>query len=235
MKKKILYSFFTLVFILGLGVVAVAGMGSENYRISTYVLSGGGADISSDSYKANFTLGQSTPLMDHTDPPFSANFDLYPGFWYTLANVNGGLGDELAVDFATYGLWHYDGSSWTSLAGWNPDGMVDWTGGLAVDFDTYGSWNYDGTTWTQLAGWNPEDGIAWNSDLAVDFGGNGLWHYDGSSWTSLASWNPDGMVEWTGGLAVNFGATYGLWNYDGSSWSNLAGWDSEEVIDVDLY
>ena len=138
--------------------------------------------------------------------------------------------DELAVDFSANGLWHYDGSSWTSLAGWNPDGMVDWTGGLAVDFDTYGAWNYDGTTWSQLAGWNPEDGIAWNSGLAVDFGPNGLWNYDGSSWTNLAGWNPDGMGEWTGGLAVNFGAAYGLWNYDGTTWTQLAGWEAEYGI-----
>ena len=34
-------------------------------------------------------------------------------------------GDEIAVDFDTYGLWNYDGSSWTSLAGWSPDDMVD--------------------------------------------------------------------------------------------------------------
>jgi hypothetical protein len=32
----------------------------------------------------------------------------------------------LAVDFgSSYGLWNYDGSSWSSLAGWNPEGMED--------------------------------------------------------------------------------------------------------------
>ena len=139
-----------------------------------------------------------------------------------------GYGDELALDFGSNGLWHYNGSTWTSLASWDPDGMVDWTGGMAVDFGaTYGLWNYDGTTWNQLAGWNPEDGIAWNSGLAVDFGGNGLWHHDGSSWTSLASWDPDGMVEWAGGLAIDFD-TYGTWNYDGTTWTQLAGWNPED-------
>jgi len=167
----------------------------------------------------------------HTQP-LNGNLKAYAAWWLWARIAGFGLsGDELAVDFgSSYGLWHYDGSSWTSLATWNPDGMVEWTGGMAVDFDTYGAWNYDGTTWNQLAAWNSEDGIAWNSGLAVDFGGNGLWHYDGSSWISLAGWNPDGMVEWTGGLAVNFGASYGLWNYDGSSWSNLAGWGAEYGI-----
>jgi len=141
------------------------------------------------------------------------------------------VGKELAVDFSVNGLWHYDGSSWTSLASCNPDGIVDWTGGMAVDFDTYGVWNYDGTTWSQLAGWNPENIIAWNNGLSVDFGGNGLWSYDGSSWTSLASWDPDdGMVEWAGGMAVDFGVSYGLWNYTGTTWSQLAAWEAEYGI-----
>ena len=142
------------------------------------------------------------------------------------------FGDELAVDFAADGLWHYSGSTWTHLAAWDSDGMTKWDGGLAVNFGaTNGLWNYDGTTWSQLAGWNSEDGIAWNSGLAVDFGGNGLWHYDGSSWTSLASWDPDdGMVEWTGGLAVDFGATYGLWNHNGTTWTQLAGWNPDDMI-----
>lgn len=48
------------------------------------------------------------------------------------------LGDELAVDFGIYGLWHYDGSIWMSLAAWDSEDMLEWDGGLAVDFDTYG-------------------------------------------------------------------------------------------------
>jgi hypothetical protein len=140
-------------------------------------------------------------------------------------------GDELAVDFDTYGLWHYDGSLWTNLAGWDPEGMLEWDGGLAVVFPGYGLWNYDGTTWASLAGWQAEDGVEWDSGVAVDFGTYGLWNYDGTSWSNLAGWNPDDeMIAWTGGLAVNFGASYGLWNYDGTSWSNIAGWDCEEMI-----
>ena len=144
------------------------------------------------------------------------------------------LGDELAVDFGTYGLWHYDGSTWTSLAGWNPESMVKWRTGFTVDFDTYGLWNYDGSSWTSLAGWDPSNIKAYGTGLAVDFDSYGLWYYNGSTWTSLAGWDPEGMETWGSGLVVDFG-TYGMWNYDWSSWTNLAGWDPEDMIDVNLY
>ena len=148
-----------------------------------------------------------------------------------LINVSTALlGDEVAFDFGTNGLWHYNGTNWTSLTGWNPDGkMEEWAGGLAVDFGTYGLWNYDGSSWTWLAGWDPDDIEKYDTGLAVDFGTNGLWHYDGTDWTSLAVWNPDGnMEEWAGGLAVDFG-TNGLWNYNGFLWTSLAGWDTYHI------
>jgi len=191
-----------------------------------------------DAASGNFHLKQSSTAVDAGTSDSAPSIDIegkprpqglahdVGAFEYNDSFVFG----ELAVDFGSNGLWHYDGS-WTSLASWNPDGLVEWTGGMAVDFDTYGTWNYDGTTWTQLAGWNPEDDMVnWIDGIAVDFGANGLWSYDGSSWTSLASWNPDGMGEWTGGLAVNFGATYGLWNYDGTTWTQLASWEAEYGI-----
>lgn len=61
-----------------------AQMESENYRISTSVMSGGGGQSSSSSYQLNGTLGQSSPLMDPHNPPYSTSYDLYPGFWYTV-------------------------------------------------------------------------------------------------------------------------------------------------------
>ena len=105
-----------------------------------------------------------------------------------------GMGDEMALDFGVNALWHYDGSDWTSLGGWNPDDMEVFGTGLAVDFDTYGLWYYDGSTWNSIAGWNPEGMVAWGTGLAVDFGASyGLRNYDGSSWSSLADWDPEGM------------------------------------------
>ena len=154
-------------------------------------------------------------------------------------------GDELVADFSTNGLWHYDGTNWRSLAGWNPDGnMQEWSGGLVVDFGaSYGLWNYDGLSWKNLAGWDAADMKAFNTGLTVDFETYGLWYYDGSSWTSLAGWNPEDMEAWGNGIAVDFGASYGLWNYDGSSWASLAGWNPSDMeaystglaVDFDTY
>ena len=33
--------------------------------------------------------------------------------------------EGLAVDFGSYGLWSYDGFFWTSLAGWDPEGILN--------------------------------------------------------------------------------------------------------------
>ena len=87
MPKKILWSISVLAFFLvntpG-DIAANAKMQSNTYRIPTSVLSGGGAPMSSPIYKTNFVLAQPSPLMDTQDPPFSDNYDLYPGYWYTI-------------------------------------------------------------------------------------------------------------------------------------------------------
>ena len=84
MKKKTLYIVITFGVIFGFTQFAFTEMSSDNYAISTSVLSGGGAPMSSDSYQSNSTVGQSSPLMDPANPPWSTNYGLYPGFWYTL-------------------------------------------------------------------------------------------------------------------------------------------------------
>ena len=84
MERKMFSVILILCFMLGLSSIGIAEMSSDNYTIPTSVLSGGGAPMSSGSYKTNSTLGQSSPLMDPADPPLSTNYDLYPGFWYTL-------------------------------------------------------------------------------------------------------------------------------------------------------
>jgi hypothetical protein len=62
-----------------------AEMDSENFRIHTSIQSGGGIPIDSANYHMNNTIGQPSPLMDPSDPPYSDNYDLYPGIWYTVA------------------------------------------------------------------------------------------------------------------------------------------------------
>ena len=85
MKNRTFYLFLIFLFVFCFAVGAIAGMESENYRIPTSVMSGGGAPMSSDSYQTNSAVGQSSPLMNPADPPYSTNYDLYPGFWYTVA------------------------------------------------------------------------------------------------------------------------------------------------------
>jgi hypothetical protein len=84
MKRKrasITFLLFSLVFLV---IVSSAAVESDSYRITTSVFSGGGVAMDSPSYKTNATLGQPSPLMDPGNPPHSASFSLYPGFWYTL-------------------------------------------------------------------------------------------------------------------------------------------------------
>ena len=84
MERKMFSGLLVLFFVIGISSITIADMSSDNYTIPTSVLSGGGAPMSSGSYKTNATLGQSSPLIDPADPPGSVNYDLYPGFWYTL-------------------------------------------------------------------------------------------------------------------------------------------------------
>ena len=81
-----------LITILALILMFIPGqttseMSSTNYRITTTVVSGGGGPMGSASFQTNGTLGQPSPLPDPADPPFSDSYDLYPGFWYTVANI----------------------------------------------------------------------------------------------------------------------------------------------------
>ena len=84
MLIKIFYTFLFLNFIMGFAPNLAAEMASENYRIRSSVHSAGGVPIGSTNYQLNGTVGQSSPLPDPADPPFSDSYDMYPGFWYIL-------------------------------------------------------------------------------------------------------------------------------------------------------
>ena len=93
--------FICLMMALGLILVSIPGqvaskMSSTNYCIPTAVLSGGGAPVSSAKYKMNSTAGQPSPVMDTAGPPYSAGYDLYPGFWYTMDAGPAGCEDLLS-------------------------------------------------------------------------------------------------------------------------------------------
>jgi Subtilase family len=144
-----------------------------------------------------------------------------------------GPGDELAVDFGSSGLYHYDDGTWAFLTGSNPEDMVAVARDLYVDFGGSGLYKYDGI-WTFLTGSNSEDMLAVGTDLYVDFGTSGLYKYDGT-WTWLTGSNSEDMVAVGTDLYVDFG-TSGLFKYDGT-WTWLTGSNSEDMVAVgmDLY
>jgi hypothetical protein len=85
MKKRLIVILIMAGLLAVLAVSAgIAGMSNANYQITTTVMSGGGGPMVSAGYQLNGTQGQPSPLMDPADPPYSTNYDLYPGFLYTL-------------------------------------------------------------------------------------------------------------------------------------------------------
>jgi len=85
MIKRIILILTLFASLLCLVKPAGAEMQSSTYRIPTSIFSGGGAPMSSGSYQMNSTIGQPSSLMQGGQNPWSANYDLYPGFWYTIA------------------------------------------------------------------------------------------------------------------------------------------------------
>ena len=105
------YTLFLAILLFGILLVpgpVAAGMSSDNYRITTTVVSGGGGPMVSASYRLNGTLGQPSPLIDPDDPLGSTNYELLTGFWYTLGGCHwdiepsGGDGDVDGADLAEY-------------------------------------------------------------------------------------------------------------------------------------
>jgi hypothetical protein len=93
--KKTLFTLLALLLVPSLfPVESGAQMQSANYRITTTVVSGGGGSMNSTSFQINGTLGQPTPIMEDGMDPFSDNYSLLPGFWYTLTSG----GEEPIID-----------------------------------------------------------------------------------------------------------------------------------------
>jgi hypothetical protein len=135
--KKLLLITIAMAFMLTVAVTGHAQMASTNYRIPTSVISSGGAPMSSSSFQTNATLGQSSPLMDASNPSHSASYDNYPGFWYTV-DATPPIND-CSGDFNNDG--DVDGSDLATFA--EDFGRTDCAGDCKGDFDTDG--DCDGT------------------------------------------------------------------------------------------
>ncbi len=133
------------------------------------------------------------------------------------------LWDELAVDFGSEGLFHYQ-TAWTRSSIWDPEALEAWQSQLAVDFgNNRGLFLTDSSGWIHLTGWDPYLLNAWNDKLAIGFdAGRGLFLYDGG-WEHLTIWEPARVAAWEDHLAVDFGAGRGVFSYDGN-WTHLTTW-----------
>ena len=163
-----------------------------------------------------------------------------------ILDTNGDGNEELAVDFGSTGLWHWNGT-WNMLTGDNPEHMVvaDTDGNnldeLVLDFGSMGLWHWNGT-WNILTGDNPEDILSADvegdsaDELVVDFGTIGLWKWNGA-WIRLTGDNPENMIpadtdgDGNDELVVDFGSL-GLWLWDGG-WNQLTGGNPEDMIAAD--
>ncbi len=87
-----------------------------------------------------------------------------------------GLEDELAADFGSRGLWHYD-TGWVKRTVWDPVKLVGWQDKIAVDFGPVrGLWLYESSGWTKITGWQTVQMVACGDKLVVSFGPvRGLW------------------------------------------------------------
>ena len=99
MRKKFFILLGTLTMVFGIYNAAVAQMSSTNYRITTTVISGGGTPMASTNYQMNGTLGQPTPIMEQGMDPFSDNYGLLPGFWYTIGPFSATCPGDFDWDF----------------------------------------------------------------------------------------------------------------------------------------
>ena len=86
MKRMIRYHLI-LFLSLAAAVPCSAGMSSQNYRMPSSVMAGGGEAMGSATYRTDGTLGQASPLLGASSPSQSAGYRLYPGYWYTLAHA----------------------------------------------------------------------------------------------------------------------------------------------------
>jgi len=140
MQKQTIYTICTWVFLLSIAFSAYAGMGSENYRIPTSVLSAGGEPMASTHYQTDSTLGQPSPLMEADQNPSSDNYDNYPGFWYTI--------EMAAVDICECDLnadgkcdmqdWLLFGGDWGRTDCGTPPGSGDPPNDCECDLNTDG-------------------------------------------------------------------------------------------------
>ena len=133
--KKINHGLCIAVVLLFFSEYAYASMSSTSYRIPTAEFSGGGASLSSETYRLDATLGQPSPLMDTANPPTSNSYKLYPGLWYTI--ITHPAQCDFNSDRKTDILWRNETTGQNYV--WYMNGVTK-TGGASIVTMPAGPW-----------------------------------------------------------------------------------------------
>ncbi len=97
-------------------------MHSSSYTITADVVSGGGGALSSTTYRLQSSIGQPTPIMDQTEPPYSTSYDMYPGFWFAMESPPVCM--NITAFAASFGFMDFD-FSYNPVCDFDSDGDVD--------------------------------------------------------------------------------------------------------------
>ena len=115
----------------------------------------------SDQYKAFADLW-SLYTYDGTHPN-KAGYEVMASKWLDSITVDSNTNNSgntmveyasgIAVDFdVTYGLWYYNGTTWSRLSTNDSEWLCAYGTRLVVDFGAnWGLWEYDGSSWTQIS------------------------------------------------------------------------------------
>lgn len=163
-----------------------------------------------------------------------------------------GMDEDSTEDWsADYGVWKYDGKTWTDTGGalsnqlatsllYDSDDDVLFAGTTSKAED--GVWKYDGKSWTETGlhipdgsfvsslEYDPEDGV-----LFAGVNLDGVWKYDGKTWNDIS-----GEISGFGAISLAYDQSSkilyvgtkeaGIWRFDGSAWSSTGGALSDNHI-----
>jgi spore coat protein A len=140
--------------------------------------------------------------------------------------------DLLYANFVGYGLFKWDGASWSQLNSEVPESMVASGSILYANFTGYGLFKWDGTSWSQLHSVVPSSMAVTGSILYANFTGYGLFKWDGTAWSKLSDALPTKMLASDSMLYARI-TGMGLWQWDGREWRQLAPSLPERMVVAD--
>ena len=126
----------------------------------------------------------------------------------------------LYASFTGYGLYSWNGSTWTKINGVLPTSMTASGSTLYASFTGYGVYKWDGSTWTNINTTTSTLMAASGTNLYAVFEGYGLYVWNGSTWTKINGVLPTSMTASGSTLYASF-TGYGVYKWDGSTWTNI--------------